>query len=62
MEELNLFEKDYDGESIVDLMRDISEAFDSIYNPPYATIPTDKWGIQQGTFRVTVEWSKHGLY
>ena len=53
---MELFKKTYDGESIVDVVRDISEAFDKDYNPPAAAIPQDKYGFQQGEFIVTIEW------
>jgi len=51
------FEKDYDGESIYDVYRDVSEAFDSRYNPILETIPTDEHYIQTGTFKVLITWS-----
>jgi hypothetical protein len=51
-----LFQKDYDGESLYDLSRDISESIDETYNPRLVVIPKDEHGFQQGTFRVTIEW------
>jgi len=51
------FEKEYDGESIYDVYRDVSEAFDSRYNPILETIPTDEHYIQTGTFKVLITWS-----
>lgn len=53
-----LFEKDYDGESIVDLGRDISECFDERFNPVAASIPEmeDSPGFYSGTFKVSVVW------
>ena len=53
-----IFEKEYDGESIVDLDRDISEATIEEYNPMVKLIPTDEHGLQQGTFKVTITWSE----
>lgn len=53
---MELFKKTYNGESIVDVGRDVSEAFDSDYNAPAALIPQDEHGFQQGEFIVTIEW------
>jgi hypothetical protein len=53
---INIFEKDYDGESLYDLDRDISECLDSRYNPIVDKIPQDEYGFQLGTFKVRVEW------
>jgi len=52
---MELFKKEYDGESIVDVERDVSEAFNSDYNPSAVLIPRDKHGFQQGIFIVTIE-------
>lgn len=54
---MKTFEKVYDGESIYDLPRDIMESFDEGFNPIMSKVPADEHGIQQGSFRVTVEWS-----
>jgi hypothetical protein len=51
-----ILDKKYDGESIVDLDRDISEMFDEEFDPRIETIPKDKHGFMKGTFKVTVEW------
>jgi hypothetical protein len=48
-----VFNKEYDGESIVDLGRDISEMFEDA-----PVIPQDEYGIHKGTFTVTVKWEK----
>lgn len=53
---MELFKKEYDGENIVDVSRDVSEAFDSDFNPLSAAIPQDDHGFQQGAFIVTIEW------
>lgn len=53
-----VFEKEYDGESLYDLGRDIAEAIDVTYNPIVEEIPQDEYGIQLGTFKVIIEWSK----
>lgn len=51
-----LFKKEYDGESIHDLSRDIMESFDSRFNPEIKSVPQDENGFQTGTFIVTVQW------
>ena len=51
-----LHKKDYSGESLVDLSRDVEECFNGDFNPPALEIPTDQYGFHKGTFRVTVEW------
>ena len=52
-----LFEKNYDGESIVDLERDVSEALQEDFNEKLVNIPKDEYGFQQGNFKVTIEWT-----
>jgi hypothetical protein len=52
-----IFTKKYDGESLYDLNRDISEVFVSDYNPAILEIPCDEYGFQLGTFTVKIEWS-----
>ena len=54
---MKIFEKEYDGESLYDLQRDISEAMMVDYNPSISKIPQDEHGFQLGTFKVTIEWS-----
>lgn len=51
-----LFEKEYDGESIIDMERDVFEAVQPAFNEMARSIPTDEYGIQRGTFRVKLEW------
>jgi hypothetical protein len=53
---MKIFEKDFDGESLYDVQRDIIECFDGRFNPIVKDIPQDEHGIQLGTFRITVEW------
>lgn len=55
---LNIFEKEYDGESIVDLSRDISECFDERFNEAVKKIPEmkDSPGFWAGKFVVSVTW------
>jgi|AGFS01.1.fsa_nt_gi hypothetical protein len=52
-----IFSKEYDGESIYDVQRDVVEAFDSRFNEFVADIPQDENGIQEGQFIVTIQWS-----
>lgn len=52
-----IFEKQYDGESLYDVPRDVSEAFDEQFNPVIASIPKDEHFIQKGTFTVKIEWN-----
>lgn len=51
-----ILDKTYDGESIVDLDRDVSEMFNEEFDPRIATIPKDQYNIMKGSFKVTVEW------
>ena len=51
-----IFKKDYDGESVVDMDRDISECLDGNFNAIAYTIPKDEHGFHVGNFKVTVEW------
>lgn len=52
-----LFEKEYDGESIVDFGRDMSEALLPEYNPRLEGLPADEYGFATGSFKVTIEWT-----
>lgn len=51
-----ILEKTYDGESIVDLQRDVLEMFNEEFDPTIATIPKDEYGFHKGSFKVKVEW------
>jgi hypothetical protein len=53
---MKLFEKIYDGESIVDFGRDMDEVLMQCYNPLMADIPVDEHGFSKGKFTVTIEW------
>lgn len=55
---MNIFEKEYDGESIYDVQRDVIEAFDARFNSLVKNIPQDEHGFQLGTFTVKIEWSE----
>ena len=54
---MELFKKIYDGESIVDISRDIDEAFNPNFNTLAKNIPQDKYGIQLGEFVVTIQYN-----
>jgi hypothetical protein len=51
---MQIFEKTYDGESLHDLGRDISECLDENFNEASSKIPTDEYGFHQGEFTVTI--------
>lgn len=48
-----LFKKDYVGNGILDVSRDITDVVYSEYD-----IPTDEHGFHTGTFTITVTWTK----
>ena len=52
-----IFKKEYDGESLYDIQRDVHEAFDSRFNPLAGQIPQEECGFPEGTFTVTSTWS-----
>ena len=52
-----LLDKTYDGESVVDHTRDVSEAFDKAFTPDVANIPVDEYGFWQGSFKVVITWT-----
>lgn len=53
-----VFHRNYDGESIVDLNRDIFECFDPKFNDSMIGIPVDEHGFMKGKFRVNVFWAE----
>lgn len=54
-----IFHKEYDGESLYDLGRDIHEAVDSTFNPLAQDIPQDENGFQEGKFIVSIQWTPY---
>ncbi|UIS24685.1 hypothetical protein S21ZY_123 [Pseudomonas phage ZY21] len=56
--EINLVRNEYDGESIVDMGRDISECLDSDFNPSVNLIPemAESPGFWAGKFVVDITW------
>ena len=53
-----LLYKKYDGESMIDIERDVNEALCDTYNPFLCDIPKDEYGFFKGTFTVTIEWEE----
>lgn len=51
-----ILSKQYDGESIVDMYRDVAEAYNERFTPALATIPRDEHGFHKGTFKVSIVW------
>ena len=47
---IKLFERTYNGESLIDLEGHPYDLFELV------TIPKDKWGFLKGTFKIIVEW------
>ena len=47
---IKLFERTYDGESLIDHEEHLYDLFDLV------TIPKDKWGFYRGKFKIIVEW------
>lgn len=59
MDSKTIFNKQYDGESLYDLARDISEAMVEEYNPIIGEIPVDQHGFQAGSFEVSIIWTEN---
>lgn len=57
-----IFKKEYDGESISDIERDVLESFDERFNPEASIITLDDNFIPEGKFIVTVQWTPHEDY
>lgn len=51
-----IFEKEYDGESLIDIERDLEEAFNPRFNPLVNYVPVDQYGFHKGTFKMIIEW------
>jgi hypothetical protein len=51
-----LLRKDYDGESMYDIYRDVAEAVTEPDNPVISEIPLDAHGFHRGTFSVLITW------
>lgn len=48
---ISLFEKEYDGESIIDIEQDLFDKFNEDLG-----IPQDECGFDEGIFKVVVTW------
>jgi hypothetical protein len=55
--QITIFDKKYDDKSLRDFSRDISECLDERFNPIIKTIPSDGYGIQEGTFHLILAWT-----
>ena len=53
-----IFSKEYSGEDLHDLERDISEAFDPAFNHRAIEIPVDDSELPKGHFTVTIVWDE----
>jgi len=53
---LTILTKEYSGEELHDVERDVSEAFDPDFNHRVIDIPQDDAEMQTGTFTVTITW------
>jgi hypothetical protein len=54
---MEIFRKEYGGESIIDLSQDIDEALMDDFNPDLYKVTVDEYGIMEGTFTVTITWT-----
>lgn len=55
---MELFKKKYDGESVIDCFRDLSEAMDPEFNPAAEEITSDNYGFPVGVFTITIEYTQ----
>lgn len=51
--QITIFEKKYAGESLCDVSQDVSECLDERFK----TVPSDGYGIQEGTFHLILAWT-----
>ncbi|MGV8863263.1 MAG: hypothetical protein ACOH2T_19115 [Pseudomonas sp.] len=52
-----IFVKEYNGESLYNLARDVSETMMGEYNPAVENLPIDKYGYIEGTITVQIIWT-----
>jgi hypothetical protein len=52
-----LLNKQYSGEGLTDVVRDVYDALDADYTPAVESIPVDEYNIPTGVFTVTITWS-----
>ena len=55
---VTIFTKEYSGEELCDVDRDVSEAFDPNMNHRVIDIPQDAHEMQTGVFTVTISWEE----
>lgn len=55
-EPMVVFNKDYRGEDLCDVGRDVSEAFDEDFNELLKKIPQDRHGFHCGRFNINITW------
>jgi len=53
---LTIFKKEYDGESLYDILQDVGECINEDYNPVMCSIPVNMHGLQHGKFKVSIVW------
>ena len=53
-----VFNKNYRGEHLCDVDRDVSEAFDEDFNTLLKRIPQDGYGFLCGRFDIKITWQK----
>lgn len=53
---MEIFKQEYCDESLCDVNRDISEAFDPSFNNIINAIPTNPDGFKPGKFIITITW------
>jgi len=53
-----IFTKEYNGEELHDIERDISEAFDPAFNHRVIDIPVNDAEMQSGTFTISIDWDE----
>lgn len=51
-----MFDKNYRGEDLCDVGRDVSEAFDEDFNELLKRIPQDRHGLPCGKFDIKITW------
>jgi len=51
-----ILNKDYDGESLADVSRDVMESFNPLFNDKIKGIPKGSYGFIKGTFKVQIIW------
>jgi hypothetical protein len=53
---MELLNKEYDGESLSDINRDVTECFDTRFSPDVIEIPVDEHNLPKGIFKVVITW------